>query len=298
MASLYKLTCSCGKSYPVEPTWAGRSIPCDCGQTVTVPSMLKVKRLPLWDENASAPSDPLSPQASPLATPSPSDGTALPAERPTTESKATSPSPSGKIEGNRGEITKEDAKSDRTSPQTVGESVNPPPKETSQKTTAGDLSTPRFSGKKKGILIFGILATLFFGYLTLKTVSTHPRPIDVLTIQRFYLMDNKVIQRDSNPIEPSDLKFFLFDDNTIASDWSIDHLKAFYAYEYFDYLKNGPDLSANFYDKFESLIIKRRLFLSFYGLLFLLSVITCFIPFFMSKQTKVVGVMRGSEWKS
>ena len=49
MSQRYRLTCQCGKEYPVEASQAGRTIECTCGVRLNIPSMLKIKRLPLWD---------------------------------------------------------------------------------------------------------------------------------------------------------------------------------------------------------------------------------------------------------
>lgn len=53
MSVQYELACQCGKKYPVETSQAGRTIVCQCGAKLTVPTMSKIKRLPLWqDETA------------------------------------------------------------------------------------------------------------------------------------------------------------------------------------------------------------------------------------------------------
>lgn len=47
----YKLLCeSCGRYYPVETRQAGGTITCECGAVLSIPTMLKMKRLPEWDE--------------------------------------------------------------------------------------------------------------------------------------------------------------------------------------------------------------------------------------------------------
>ncbi|MBP5620695.1 MAG: hypothetical protein J6X44_01640, partial [Thermoguttaceae bacterium] len=53
----YRLTCECGRSYPIEPRQAGQTLDCECGKTLQIPTMLKMKRLPEWEEkeNASEP---------------------------------------------------------------------------------------------------------------------------------------------------------------------------------------------------------------------------------------------------
>lgn len=50
----YRLTCQCGRSYPVEPRQAGGTLVCECGETINIPTMLKMKRLPVWGEEEEA----------------------------------------------------------------------------------------------------------------------------------------------------------------------------------------------------------------------------------------------------
>ncbi len=41
----YLLPCTCGRKTPVEPRQAGETIPCDCGKTLEVPTMLAMGQL-------------------------------------------------------------------------------------------------------------------------------------------------------------------------------------------------------------------------------------------------------------
>jgi len=87
MSTRYQFTCTrCNRSVPIETSQAGQAFPCECGETLRVPTMLKIKRLPLWDADesdaprvdeptADAPSTPSEPSPAPtVAAPrSPSD---------------------------------------------------------------------------------------------------------------------------------------------------------------------------------------------------------------------------------
>lgn len=42
---IYLLPCSCGKKAPIEPRQAGEVIPCPCGASLTVPTMLEMATL-------------------------------------------------------------------------------------------------------------------------------------------------------------------------------------------------------------------------------------------------------------
>lgn len=54
MSIKYAMTCECGKRHPIETFQAGRELVCECGKTLSIPSMLKIKRLPVWSEAESA----------------------------------------------------------------------------------------------------------------------------------------------------------------------------------------------------------------------------------------------------
>jgi hypothetical protein len=47
----YLLSCSCGLSVNVEPRQAGQTVVCACGKTLQVPSLSKLKALPVAAEN-------------------------------------------------------------------------------------------------------------------------------------------------------------------------------------------------------------------------------------------------------
>ncbi|MDO5580148.1 MAG: hypothetical protein Q4G69_03360 [Planctomycetia bacterium] len=50
----YTLTCECGKTYPVNVSLAGQEIDCSCGKKIIIPTMIKMKKLPLWEEPEAA----------------------------------------------------------------------------------------------------------------------------------------------------------------------------------------------------------------------------------------------------
>ncbi|MBP3556222.1 MAG: hypothetical protein J6K20_00765 [Thermoguttaceae bacterium] len=55
MSARYQLTCPrCNRQIPIEISQAGQTLPCECGETLRVPTMLKIKRLPIWSGDASA----------------------------------------------------------------------------------------------------------------------------------------------------------------------------------------------------------------------------------------------------
>ncbi|MDR0703942.1 MAG: hypothetical protein LBF88_03050 [Planctomycetaceae bacterium] len=50
MSQKYLLPCSCGRSCEIETVQAGQMITCTCGQTQQVPSLLKIRNLPVAEE--------------------------------------------------------------------------------------------------------------------------------------------------------------------------------------------------------------------------------------------------------
>ncbi|MBQ7814529.1 MAG: hypothetical protein IJ387_08585 [Thermoguttaceae bacterium] len=65
MSIRYQLTCPrCQRPTPIETSQAGQALACECGVTLRVPTMLKIKRLPLWGDDgieadASTPESPV-----------------------------------------------------------------------------------------------------------------------------------------------------------------------------------------------------------------------------------------------
>lgn len=56
----YVLNCSCGRQLDIEPRQAGESLACECGATVDVPTLRKLRELPLAREASAS----LAPSAS------------------------------------------------------------------------------------------------------------------------------------------------------------------------------------------------------------------------------------------
>ncbi len=55
MSARYQLTCSrCNRRVPIETSQAGQSLSCECGELLRVPTMLKIKRLPPWNDDGDA----------------------------------------------------------------------------------------------------------------------------------------------------------------------------------------------------------------------------------------------------
>lgn len=88
MSIRYQLTCPrCQRPTPIETSQAGQSLSCECGELLRVPTMLKIKRLPLWDDDGTAaaaaptesPADAVQNASTPDADAAPSASVAAPA---------------------------------------------------------------------------------------------------------------------------------------------------------------------------------------------------------------------------
>ena len=89
MSARYQLTCPrCNRSTPIETSQAGQSLSCECGETLRVPTMLKIKRLPLWAADETENAD------SPTETPTADAPIALPPSNVPASFEAAAPSPS------------------------------------------------------------------------------------------------------------------------------------------------------------------------------------------------------------
>ena len=239
----YRLTCKCGRAYPVETGQAGGTISCECGETIQIPTMMKIKRLPEWDEGADAESE-------------------------------------------------EGAQENSEAPETAD----------AEKKTDGKQKKERLSSKRKGLFIvaglFFVVSVFFFTFI----ISHKPDPRMVFYKQINYkLEDGRNIKRDSTPILEEDFGFYYLQDPYMnqtyeMNDLSIEHLTDFYAYQYFNYLKK-LDLSDNFYENYDAVLTKWRLWVIAWGLVALASLIGAMCALFIKESNRQVGVMRGEGWK-
>lgn len=95
MSIRYQLTCPrCQRPTPIETSQAGQSLSCECGETLRVPTMLKIKRLPLWDDDGTAtaepttesPADDVQNASTPAAETAPTDAPAASSAKPAASS--------------------------------------------------------------------------------------------------------------------------------------------------------------------------------------------------------------------
>lgn len=239
----YRLTCKCGRAYPVETGQAGGTISCECGETIQIPTMMKIKRLPEWDEGAES---------------EPEEG--------------------------------------------AQENSKAPETDVAEKKTDAKPKKERLSSKRKGLFIvaglFLVVSVFFFTFI----ISHKPDPRMVFYKQINYkLEDGRNIKRDSTPILEEDFGFYYLQDPYTnqtyeMNDLSIEHLTDFYAYQYFNYLKK-LDLSDNFYENYDAVLTKWRLWVIAWGVVALASLVGAMCALFIKESDKQVGVMRGEGWK-
>ena len=248
----YKLLCeSCGRYYPVETRQAGGTITCECGAVLSIPTMLKMKRLPEWDEEKEG------------------EATEANAEEKTLEEKDATADASGN-----------------------GSSAEP--------------SAPKkkLSAKRRGLFCFCGLVLILSLFVVGRNIKT-PDPTAVFYKETVYsLGDGRMIKRDSTPITMQDYGFYFSTDFSdparttyLVNDGFIDGLPPFQSILFFDYVRE-LNMSDNFYDKYDSLIVRRRITMVFLAILAGLSLVAAVVPLFLSKEQKTVGAARGSDWKS
>jgi len=219
MPQKYLLPCSCGKDVPIETSQAGGNVLCDCGLSVQVPSLLKIKKLPLVGEAQ-------------------------------VQSAATA--------------------------------------------TKAMVSTPKApSGDRVHLSIFwiGLVLTIAASaYCAYTILFTFPKPQDVLKKQRVYHFAGKVAVQDSTPIPMDEVEFFRI------TDEHIDRFSPVQTMMYWNMLKEGPAMSMNFRENYDTFKDYYWLRCVGSGILVLLALSLLISSFFLGK-TKTIGTRQGTVWK-
>jgi len=123
------------------------------------------------------------------------------------------------------------------------------------------------------------------------TTKTYPKPADVIQKQKQFTYVGATVSQDSTPL-PS----YEHDILNIHSE-NISYLPPFQTYLYFRTLKNGPVLSYNFQENYQMLKDAYQIRLSAAVICTALGLFSLVASLFMPRQTKVVGVRKGAEWK-
>ena len=216
VSTKYLLPCSCGKSVPVETSQAGQEVVCECGLTLTVPSMLKIKKLQQADEI---------------------------------------------------------------------------PKKGTKGSTAAATETKSSRMVNWNIFSVGLILTLFTGWICWSIIAnSYPRPEDVLYKRVMYTFGSKVLYNDTTPIPIEESSFF-----SISGE-QIDRFYPMEALEYWDLVKDGPAMSMNFRENYQSLIDSYYIRCGASIIVVALSFGMVIASFFLGKR-KVIADRSGSVWK-
>ena len=294
----YRLTCECGRAYPIETRQSGQTFQCECGKTLQIPTMLKMKRLPLWEESASSLDE------------APNGSSASSVNSPANSKDSVA---SGSVAS--GSVASDSVASDSVASET--RDVAPSSKQSSNKpsiinadSSASQANKPtnkstcnKLSSKRFGLLVVAGLVFVVSVFFFCRNVPT-PNPRAVFYKQTtFSLDDGRKIKRDSTPITESDFYFYYFTDFSApnrptypVSDELIDAMVPFIAYQYFNYVRD-LNLSDNFYENYDAIKTKRVLSLYGFGIVALIALAIALYAIFAKESVKQVGTMRGSDWR-
>lgn len=257
MSVRYELACQCGRKFPVETSQAGQELSCECGATLKIPTMMKIKRLPVWSEGDGEPTDAKADGAF--------DSTANQESAPT------------------------DAK------ENVANETNDGGVQTQNVAKRGGLSSRRLGMFLVGGAI--LVVSAFFFCRDLKAPNPldvfYKRQVFAADGKAIRRDSSPIEQSDVNfyfLYEPSLQATYLVDDNII------DSMSVFYAYRYLECVRD-VNLSDNFYDNYESLKIRRTIRLVGFGVAAALGLAIAFLALFLPEKQKQVGRMRGSDWR-
>lgn len=278
--------------HPVETSSAGRSFTCSCGKTANLPSMLAMKKLPLWEDPEAA-AEPKSPVSASFE--------AAPADKKTHADKK---SPDVLSKGGK----RRSLSGNRLGILIVGlgmvlifgwfffRTVSNPPKPIA------------VFQKQRDFIIDGSVVHRDSTPVTMEDFNFYMNTVGDENIG-FYQMINSAVVTPENLAQVQKANPNLKVGDVVLTqdvqkgqwveinDWLIAQMTPYMAYNYFDLLKNGPALSDNFYENLEALKTQYRLKSGLYGVLLLLSLIVCVVPWLLPKYTVTVGAQKGTEWK-
>lgn len=255
----YRLTCECGRAYPIESRQSGQTFQCECGKTLQIPTMLKMKRLPVWEESDSA-----------------------------SVSESSEPSKSEELET---KSPKESASKESSPKESASENSASPVR-------ANKLSSKRLGLLIVASIVL-VVSTYFFcrnipqpspravfykqTTFSLddgKKVKRDSTPITESDFYFYYFTDFSAPNKPTYPV----------------NDELIDAMVPFIAYQYFNYVRD-LNLSDNFYENYDAIKTKRVLNLCEFGILALLALAAALYALFAKESNKQVGTMRGSDWR-
>ena len=127
-------------------------------------------------------------------------------------------------------------------------------------------------------------------YCTYTVLFTFPLPQDVLRKQRVYHFGEKRAIQDSVPTPPEEVNFLLITDEDIDVFSSIQMMM------YWNFVKDGPAMSMNFRENYET--FKDYYYLRCVGAgILLLLALSLWISSFFLGRSKTIGTRQGTVWK-
>ena len=136
-------------------------------------------------------------------------------------------------------------------------------------------------------LVLTIAAALYCAHTVL---FTFPKPQDVLRKQVVFHFAGKVATQDSNPV-PTSERYFL-----AVTDKDIDYFHSIDTRSYWNLVKDGPAMSMNFRENYETFKDYYYLRCVGTGILVLLALSILISSFFLGRSP-TVGTRQGTTWK-
>lgn len=169
-----------------------------------------------------------------------------------------------------------------------------------------------FSSARKRLRNFlflaGLLVFVSGAFFLFVLSTTMPQPKDVLSkIQIRYNYSGGTTFRNPNPISELDQRFFYFQSKPNSyylqqgsyeiNDIVFDYMTPIDTFDYWESLKDGPALSANYYEHFQN--IKNIHFAKLIGsaIWTVFGLIIFVSGFFIPLKVKVVSERRGADWR-
>ena len=257
----YRLTCECGRSYPIEPRQAGQTLDCECGKTLQIPTMLKMKRLPEWEEEESAPE------------PAPVDA-----------KSQTSP-----------ETTREAAPQENATPQKADDKSKKAPLMSPKRMglfivaglvfVVGVFFLSRCARRPDPISV-NFKRTVYRN--DGKDIRRNSSEITEKDFYFYFIPDGNggIVYADPQRRFP-----------VVINDDVIDKgLSYFGAFTYFQYVKE-LDFSDNFYDNYNAILTRWKTAIVLWALVAVAGLVVALLALFTKESTKQIGTARGEGWR-
>jgi len=170
-------------------------------------------------------------------------------------------------------------------------------------------ATSRSIHTKQVVMVIGVIAFVVTSLIFVLGARKYPQLHDVCIMQRHFVHGDKVVGRDSLPISPRDFRL-LVDERLIPSQfgllvWSEEVINRFpdldyrpiFLIEMHDNFKGGPELSYNFYEKYDKLVFYYWARFVVFGVLAIVSLIVLFVGIFLPKHVEDIGERGGESWE-